>query len=140
MTFLRRFFPNMLVKAALRLVDECDRIFSSDDPWSNSNLTIIKEDLRSKIKENPHAIKEAIKQGRSVKDFVYRGVATIAQVHVTSGQYHTGRGILGKSGPGPAFHQICIEAIDFMVREGFITVEIGEQWKSDIRQQISDTG
>ncbi len=139
MSFLKRFFADKETKAALGAVDECDLIFSSDGTFGDS-FKIIKAELVPYLYKGSHILKEHIKKGQSLRSCVYTAIAKIAQDHITSGQYHMYRGVLSSMGPGHALHKICIKAIDLVVKEGSVTQENGEQWKADIREQISKTG
>ena len=139
MLFLKRLFADKEVKAALGIVDECDLIFSSDRLFGDA-FQIIKKELVPYLYKTSHILKENIKTGRSVRVCVYTAIATIAQNHITSGEYHMYRGVLSSLKEGYELEKICDEAIDFLVKEGSLTQENSKQWKADIREEISEAG
>lgn len=139
MSFLKRLSPSKEIKAALGIVEECDLIFSTDALFGDS-FKIIKAELIPYIHKSSDILEEYIKEGQSVRSCVYTAIATIAQSHVTSGEYHIYRGILNSISPGAALLEICDKAIDLLVKEGSLTQENSEQWKADIREQISEVG
>ena len=50
------------------------------------------------------------------------------------------RGVLSSLREGYELNKICEKAMVLLVKEGYLTQENAEQWKADIRDQISEAG
>lgn len=139
MLFLKRLFAPKEVKAALGVVEECELTFSSEGLHGDC-FKIVKSELVPYILKSSQILKDHLSNGFTIRGCVLAAIVTIAQNHVTSGRYHTYRGVMSPIGPGPALRQICEKAIDSLVQEGSVTKDDSEQWKKDIREQISNVG
>ena len=137
MNVLRRLFPCKEVRQTLAALDGLQPLFNQG--WASAGFDALRRRLRSRIAENPEAVKEELAaNGNQPRIACLMAVAVIAREDLICGRNHVYRGRLSLVGTGKrTVYNIAMAELE---KAGVCTPEVRRQRARELEQDIQEVG
>ncbi|MGI6348252.1 MAG: hypothetical protein ACOXZ1_03630 [Patescibacteria group bacterium] len=131
---MKKSFSKKEVKEALGILEEASKEFGS------GGFDLVKEYVEKSILSDTKQFLDVVREGRSVRKYVYSMIANTSGDLAESGHYHIYRGVLNPMGPGEDLLKIFDAAMDELVRLGDTDAENAKKEKAAVRKNIETMG
>lgn len=121
-------------------IDEALSILGEAEDKFGPSFSLVRKYVEDSIFADKKQFIDVVKQGRSVRKYVYSMIANVSGDMVESGHYHLHRGVLNPMGPGKELLDIFDSAMDELVRLGDTDKDNSEKQKKAIRKNIENVG
>lgn len=101
---------------------------------------LVKDHVKKSLRSDALQFLTTVRNGRSLRKYVYSMIVNISGDMAESGQYHLYRGVLNPHGPGEDLLKIFDAITDKLVELGDMEVEAAKKEKAAIRENIKSIG
>ena len=131
---IKKYFSDHEVKEAIKILDEVDNKLKKD------SFKLVKKHVQDSIISDPQQFLGVVRNGRSVRKYVFSQIANVSGDLVESGHYHIYRGVLNPIGPGEDLLDIFDLATDELFKLGDCDKKFASKQKKNIRKIIQEMG
>ena len=132
MNVVKKIFAPSEVKVCFSILNDLDSQFS------NSMFLVIKKEVEAQLMDFDKTRYSIIQDGMVPKHLVLMLISNSLGGHISSGSYHTYRGVLGLQ--GHELLKMWNQTISIMMSEGYYSQEEGNEDQEWIKNQIKAVG